>query len=456
MMRRSIFAAADEVEGSWSVGLFAEGPWAPTRALGRAVLFVGACVLVAVILGRLDLIVLASPFALGTGWALRHRPTLAPSVRVEVLDDSAAEGERLSVVMMVSNPNPVRVDIAVARLSYSPWLNLPHGDRPFATDLAPGQPTQVLLTGTALRWGYQRVGPATVFAAGCDGLLVSGRDVGEPVQLRVHPQRPVFHAGDDMPVSSILVGVHRSRRTGEGGELAGVRRYAPGDRLRRVDWRLTLRTNEPYVAQTLSDRDAEVVLLLDVLKEAGRSGGVHGTASVVDTTVRAAAGIAEHYLSRGDRVSMMEYSGHVRQLRASSGHRQLQLVTEWLMATRATEGSGDPPPFGISPHLIPSAALVVVLSPLLSDRSVEVVAALAQASRMVLVVDTLGSLADTSAVSAEWTVLAHRLWRLERAALIGRLIEAGVPVAPWAGAGTLDVMLRDMTRMAAAPRIGIR
>ena len=58
-------------------------------------------------------------------------------------------------------------------------------------------------------------------------------------------------------------------------------------------------------------------MLLDVLHEAGRSGGVHGTASVVDTTVRAAAAIAEHYLRQGDRVGLVEYSGHPRHLRAA-------------------------------------------------------------------------------------------------------------------------------------------
>jgi hypothetical protein len=53
-------------------------------------------------------------------------------------------------------------------------------------------------------------------------------------------------------------------------------------------------------------------------------------------------------------------------------------------------------------------------------------------------------------------MVAHRLWRLERSVLIGQLSEVGVPVAPWAGAGTLDAMLRDMTRVAMAPRIGVR
>jgi uncharacterized protein (DUF58 family) len=442
--------------GSWSSRMFKQGQWSPTRALGRAVIIIGFCVLVAVVIGRIDLIVIAAPFALGTTWALRNRPTIAPSASLELLDDAAAEGDKFRVAMSVSNPNPVRLDLAVARLQLSPWLHLKHGDRPFATDVAAHEPTVVELTGTALRWGYQRIGPATVYAAAADCLLVSGRDVSEPADLRVHPQRPAFRADDEMPVSSALVGVHRSRRRGEGGELDGVRRYSPGDRLRRVDWRITLRTNEPYVVHTLSDRDAEVVVLLDVLREAGRSGGVHGAASVVDTSVRAAAGIAEHYLRQGDRVSLLEYSGHPRHLRASSGRHHLQLMVEWLLATRATEGSGDPPVFGISPHLIPGSALVVVLSPLLSTRSVEMIATIAQAGRVVLVVDTLGENAKPKPSSSPWAGVAHQLWWMERQALIGQLREAGVPVAPWAGAGTLDAMLRDMTQIAKAPRIGVR
>jgi hypothetical protein len=49
--------------------------------------------------------------------------------------------------------------------------------------------------------------------------------------------------------------------------------------------------------------------------------------------------------------------------------------------------------------------------------------------------------------------VAHRLWWLERQNIIGQLREIGVPVVGWAGAGSLDQVLRDVTRMAAAPRV---
>lgn len=436
--------------------MYPSGPshtWTPTRALGRAVLLTGTLVLLAVVLGRLDLVALAVPFAVGAAWSLRNRPVREPRVEIGLPADAVAEGADLGAVLRVGNPDRVRLDLCVARVSHSPWIQIRRSDRPFVLDPDPGQAAEVVLDSTALRWGRHRVGPALAFAVACDGLLLSGTAATDGAQVRVHPVKPAFRADETMPRASALVGIHRSRRPGEGGELAGVRRYGAGDRLRRVDWRVTLRTRELHIAHTLSDRDAEVVVLLDVLHEAGRSGGIHGTASVVDTTVRASAAIAEHYLRQGDRVALLEYSEHPRHLRAASGRHQLQAALEWLLHTRATGGSGDPPVFGIDPHLIPPSALVVVLTPMLSPQSAEMIATLARAGRVVVAVDTLGSLEARPLSGSQWTSLAQRLWRLERDNTIGQLREVGVPVTAWAGAGSLDQVLRDMTRMAAAPRI---
>ncbi len=433
-----------------------EPTWAATRALGRTVVVVGTLALIGVLLGRLDLLALAAPFAFATAWALRRRPTQGPAVTISSPHPVAVEGEDIAATVTAANPDPVGLDLVVVRVNHSPWLRLGHSDRPYVTDLAAQRTSEVTLSGPALRWGLQQVGPAQVYGVACDGLLVSTPNVTAGARLKVHPQIPPFRASETMPRATMLVGTHRSRRPGEGGELAGVRRHAPGDRLRRIDWRVTLRTRELHVSQMLSDRDAEVVVLLDVLNEAGESGGVQGAASVLDTTVRAAAAIAEHYLHQGDRVSTVEYSGHPRHLRAASGRRQVQAVLEWLLLTRLIEGSSDPPPFSIDPHVIPAAALVVVLTPLIAPQTTDMIATLARAGRLVVAVDTLGTIAQQRFTGSEWSHLAGRLWRLERENTIGALREAGVPITTWAGTGSLDEVLRDLTRMAAAPRIGRR
>jgi uncharacterized protein (DUF58 family) len=257
--------------------------------------------------------------------------------------------------------------------------------------------------------------------------------------------------------------------------------FAPGDRPRRIDWRVSLRTGELHVAATLSDRDAEVVLLLDVLHEAGRSGGVYGGRSVLDTTVRAAAGIAEHYLQRGDRVALVEYANRARRLRPASGRRQYLTVLEWLLDVDAAIGTFEPPPAAImpaaslasldrsgammpaaslashdrsdvfGPHMFSANALVVVLTPLLDPRSAAMLARLARGGRFVVAVDTLPPELSLPA-RPDWGNLGGRLWRLERDNTVDLLREHGVPVVAWAGAGSLDQVLRQVARMASGPR----
>jgi uncharacterized protein (DUF58 family) len=429
--------------------------WAPTRALGRAVLLTGLLLVGAVLLGRADLVVLAAPFALGSAYALRRRPVALPQLRLSLPDDQpVVEGGEVSAAASVGNQDEVDYDRVVARTRVPTWIRVERADRPYAVVARRGDIADIDLPGTARRWGRHPLGPAAARAIACDGLLASSPVVTGTLSMKVYPVTEPFEAVEAMPRAAGLVGQHRSRRPGEGGELAGVRVFAPGDRLRRIDWRVSLRARQLHVAATLSDRDAEVALLLDVLTEAGESGGVRGTATVLDTTVRAAAAIAEHYLHRGDRVSLLEYGANARRLRPASGRRQYLTVLEWLLDIRATPGDQEPYDIVFGRHLLSSNALIVVLTPLMDPRSASMLARLVRSGRFVVAVDTLpGGLAPPA--RGPWTDTAHRIWRLEREVLIGQLREHGVPVVTWAGAGSLDLVLRDVARLASAPRVAV-
>lgn len=474
-----------------------DSPWRPTRALGRAGLLTGLLVLGGVLLGRVDLVLLATPFAIGTAWALRRRP-LAPPVLTLAGERVAVEGGEAAGTVSAANPGPATLDVVVLRVAVSRWLALEGADRPHAVVVPPDRIADLTLAGTARRWGRHPFGPAGATAFACDALLFRHLPPAPGAGVKVYPATEPFEAADAMPRAAGLVGTHRSRRPGEGGELAGVRRFAPGDRLRRVDWRVSLRTRQLHVAATLSDRDAELVLLLDLLAEAGRSGGIDGTASVLDTTVRAAAAIAEHYLHRGDRVSLVELGPAARRLRPASGRRQYLTVLEWLLDVRAAPsggalrgaaempaGSGAGPqatdlapgaPTGeeyaqvFGPHQLSPHALIMVLTPVVDPRTAPVLARLARSGRYVVAVDTLPQNHPVPRLPDDGDA-AYRLWRLERENTVGALREHGVPVVPWAGAGpgaaghgepglgagaSLDQVLRDVARSASAPRAGNR
>jgi uncharacterized protein (DUF58 family) len=428
--------------------------WVPTRALGRAVLVAGLLLFGAILFGRTDLVVLAAPLALSVAFGLIRRPSSTPGLRLSTVESLPVEGGELGATVEVDNRDTAGYDIAVLRVQHSSWLKLVDGDRPHATSVPRHHAAAVEFAGPAIRWGRQTLGPASVQAVAADGLLVSRHVVTGALGVRVYPMTDPFEADEAMPRAAGLVGQHRSRRAGEGGELAGVRQFAPGDRLRRIDWRVSLRTERLHVAATLSDRDAEVVVLLDLLADAGKSEGVHGAASVLDRAVRASAAIAEHYLHLGDRVSLIEYGASARRLRPASGRRQYLTVLEWLLdalpSPTAQERGGAQLAASID-----ADALVVVLTPLLDARSAAMLAGLARAGRFVVAVDTLPT-GLTAPTGGGWSNVAFRLWRLERENTIGQLREHGVPVVAWAGAGSLDMVLRDVARLASAPKIGAR
>ncbi|MEE6257554.1 DUF58 domain-containing protein [Plantactinospora sonchi] len=477
------------------------GPeWTPTRALGRGVLLTGLLLVAGALFGRVDLVVLAVPFALGTAYALRRRPTQLPEITLSADDTNLVEGGALAGAITVTNRDEIGYDLVMARTVVSRWLRVdrvnfapeapsaapgtpdPAGrpgqatggpaagdragagssggrrdatDRPYGFTVPAGTVVDLGLDGESLRWGRHPLGPAAIRAAACDGLLISRPVVSEPRTVSVYPVTEPFDADEAMPRAAGLVGGHRSRRPGEGGELAGVRIFGPGDRLRRIDWRVSLRARQLHVAAMLSDRDAEVVLLLDVLAEAGRSGGIKGSTSVLDTCVRAAAAVAEHYLHRGDRVSLLEYGPSARRLRPATGRRQYLTVLEWLLDVQVSDAPYEPYEQVFGPHLLSSNALVVVLTPLVDPRSAAMLARLARSGRFVVAVDTLPT-SVTPPSRGQWSEVAYRLWRLERDNTIGQLREHGVPVVAWAGAGSLDLVLRDVARLASAPRPALR
>jgi len=64
-------------------------------------------------------------------------------------------------------------------------------------------------------------------------------------------------------VEALLTGDHRSTAVGIGTELAQIRPYRPGDDVRRIDWNVTARTQEPHVRDQVAERALVSWLVLD-------------------------------------------------------------------------------------------------------------------------------------------------------------------------------------------------
>jgi uncharacterized protein (DUF58 family) len=320
-----------------------------------------------------------------------------------------------------------------------------------ATDRRPSVRLDVAVSST--RWGRRPVGDGLVAAVS----PWAGYQWG-PTRL---PMRTIttlplpgrFDSRAPAPHPIGLVGTNPARRPGDGSELAGIRPWQPGDRLRRVHWRESLRTGALHVTSTVAEEDASVLLLVDSGVEVGASEGLHGRASTLDTAVRAAGAVAEHYLTRGDRVGLRVLGSSIRNaVPASSGRRHLRVVLDTL-ATVVPGEDRDVDPANLR-FRVSAGTVVVVFSPLLSRTAVAAVGSLASRGWDVVVVDTLPE--DVVLGEDPLLRLAWRMRLVERKDLVERIERAGMPVVAWRGPGTLDQVLVRLARRRAAPAGGRR
>jgi uncharacterized protein (DUF58 family) len=425
--------------------------WRPAPALARAVAATVGLLLGAVLLRRVDLVLLAVPLVVGTTLGLATRPHSRPRVHFGVPAAAVLEGGGLAPVATIAVDDPP--DLLTVELTVPSWL-VPEGP-PLARVLRvdAGTAAAVPFPLRSQRWGRRMVGPLVLRASAGYGLLRCGPYASAPGLVTTWPLREGFDAVDAVPRAEGLVGLHQSRRLGPGSDIAGVRPFAPGDRLRRVNWRMTQRTGRLHVTATYSDRDAEVLLCLDSRYDIGVPPG-----SSLDTAVRAAAATAEHYLRHGDRVGLIDLGRSVRRVPPGNGRAHLIRLLDVLLDARGLGRYDAAGRFAGQlagsdlPRVAPHRALVVVFTPLAGEAILGVLATLGRSGRAVVAVDTLPADARPERHS-QWTDLAFRLWRLERDSGIGRLGELGVPVVPWRGAGSLDHVLRDVSQVARAPRL---
>jgi uncharacterized protein (DUF58 family) len=424
--------------------------WQLTAAVTRVSVLPAALALLAVLFRRPDLLVLAAPLALA-GLPLARRPAGRPRPALTVSADTVGEGAALQALLSV--PGAADAQTLALSVPTPDWVRPVTGSA-VGTVRRPARGTAVgaSVDLVARRWGYSAIGPGSVILSACGGLLRAGPAEVPAQRVRVFPLAEPYAGADLVPRARGNVGVHRSLRAGEGSELAGVRPFAPGDRMRRINWRTSLRpgrlqSGALQVNATTTERDADVVLLLDARFDAGTSEGVGGRASGIDVAVRATAALADFYLGLGDRVGLVTCTGHARRLPARAGRGQRDRVLTGLLDTSAPRGGGPEPrlpaPAGIDPR-----ALVLVVSPLVGRYVFEQAAALGRAGHSVVVVDTLPPDAAPED-GGPWAVPVTRLWLLERSTRIGQLQSLGVPVVPWRGRGSLDAVLQVLTRAAA-------
>lgn len=447
-----------------------EVPWEPTTAhLGALVLAV-LVPLLAMLLRRPDLIVLAVPFAAIAGWAIATRPRGIPAASGQISPSVVGEGQPIGWRAYVDVP--AGATDAAAVIGEHAFFAAASGTNAIAADLAPlaGQSAELSCALIAQRWGHYEVGTAILAVTSSFGAFRWSPGQLPDRRIVALPSKEAFTTRTGMPHPTGIVGLNRGMRPGDGSDFATVRAYGPGDRLGRINWKVSTRTGTLQVSATHADLDTQVLIVVDAFHDIGASGGIAGSSSSLDTAVRAATALAEHYLRAGERVGLLVLGVHgVRPLAAAAGRVQLRRIRDSLALIRPGTGRGSEDQASATLLArIPGGAVVLLLTPGVSAAALGRCVALAQSGMTVLVIDTLPravtperiGVADLQAIapleSMRDVALTRTAWRLrllERTVQLHRVRELGIPVLPWTGPGSLDEVLRQLHRRARAPRL---
>lgn len=431
--------------------------WLPTWAHVRAVVLGLLGLFVAIIVHRPDLLVIGSPLLVIAVWSVLTRPQGAPTVTAAIGRRRLREGEATTARYTVSAP-PGASEVSVSSAA-APWVETrpAHGAALHAVDAAAPM-TSVDLTVRMTRWGQHVVGPAAVGALSSWGAYQWGPTTTPSWTVEVMPAAAIFDGQAPMPHPHGLVGIDRAARPGAGSEFASIRPFQLGDRLRRIHWPSSLRSEGLNVTATYADNDSQVIVVIDARNDIGVSRGIDGTPSSLDATVRAAAALCEHHVRRGDRVGLqVTQARRPLVVRPATGMPHLRRM---LAAMARIEPGGADDERADARMRIDAGALVLMCSPLISTIPMQRAVALTRRGLVLVVVDTLPPAVehhvDPADRDRETTELAWRIRLLERSADIRSITRAGVPVVNWRGPGSLDQVLRDVTRRARAPRMAAR
>jgi uncharacterized protein (DUF58 family) len=412
--------------------------WHPTPLNLSFLTLVGWAVFLGALTGQAELILVAIPLvvALTVGRLVSAGP--AWQLTRELSADRLLEDERLTVTFTLRAHTALPLIELLEPLP--PLVRLEHGRNHAFFSLRAGEQVRWTFELRCAGRQHLRLGGPHVRLWGPLGLAATERRHREGASVAVYPRFTPVRRPPRALRTQTFVGNHVSPAQGEGIEPGDIRPFVPGDQIRHVNWRATLRLGGLHVTQHHPERNADVILLVDTLSAVGRAG-----ATVLDAAVSGAASLAAGYLARKDRVGLIEYGGVLRWVRPGSGRAQLQRLLDTLIRLDVVFTYVTKDLDLVPARILPPQALVIALSPLLDARFVKAARDLA-ARHVDLVVVAVSPIPATRAAVSPGPIadVAARLWALEQRAWLDELRRNGLTIVEWDGHAPLDIALTGL------------
>lgn len=180
-------------------------------------------------------------------------------------------------------------------------------------------------------------------------------------------------------VEGTISGLHRSPLHGVSVEFADYRLYAPGDDLKRLDWRAYARSNRFVIKRYEEESNLRCTILLDASASMGYGGKsaqkqspgtpVPGSPwSKYDYAATLAASLAAMFIHQRDSAGLAVFDQTERAyLRANAKQSQLAKITDVLERSKPDRQTDLAAVMNVVSEQIKGRGLVIVISDLLTD-----------------------------------------------------------------------------------------
>ncbi len=372
-------------------------------------------------------------------------------IRREISADRVSPGRPVEVRLTVSNEGPTLAELDLNDTLPS-GLRLTEGTTALLTTLPAGEQ----LDWTYIVEGYRGdffFGDVAAQVTNHSGLFEIDKQIPSSGRLIVQP-RPtrLRHIPIHPPQTRGFAGPIPARQAGSGVDFFTVRNYEAGDELRHINWKLSARTEQALVTNVFEqERIADVGIILDARLPAYAQPGQD---RLFEHAVRAAADLAEIFLSEGNRVGLIVYGSAID--RAFPGYGKVQRERILRLLARATPGFNyalekmD----NLPTRFFPTRSQIIMISPLLPEDE-KVLPHLCAQGYHVLLVSPNPIVYEAGGQLDDWSGrMAYRIATVERKLQINRLRRSGMAVADWNVAEPLDPLLQSI--MARTPQGGRR
>ena len=337
------------------------------------------------LLGSATLVIAALPIGLYVMMGVfGSAPHLDVAVSRRLPEGQVYEGDEVRVSIEVVNQGP-QVDLEVVEQLPS-TVDLTTGTNHAFVTLQEGERHNLVYTFSPRLFGTYTLGPVKVRSTDRASARYEEKTVETRGFLRVYPEVRYLNRVElrhshprNWPGETI------TRRAGQGLEFYGIREAAPGEPVRRTNWKATARAGTLMVNQYMDEAGGDTLIILDA-----RSVSDVGEPPETTTaySVRAAATLSYRLLRDRNRLGLLAVGPSLVRVPLGSGRRHFDKIMIGLVSTRAVgidEWAFDLVPYYLS-FFYSRMVQILLISPVIDNAPTYLVAELARRGYDVLVV----------------------------------------------------------------------